>query len=101
MTPTLSRSETWSLLSLSTIALAVIAQTFQGDGAPVVASLAFSALAYTTTFALIRWLGPAFIRAGLKGRDMSKKQKPEMCVSYDCTIPNGEVAAPLTRKDRD
>lgn len=36
------------------------------------ASLAFSGLAFSTTFALIRWAGPAFIKKGQKGKDMSK-----------------------------
>lgn len=78
MTAALSRLETWSLLGLSAACLAVLAQTFQGDGAPVVASIAFSVLAFAITYTLIRWLGPAFIRAGLKGKDMSKRTKHEM-----------------------
>lgn len=78
MTDSLSRSETWSLLSLSGACFGIITNTFQGDGAPLVASLAFSGLAYSATYALIRWLGPTFIKAGLKGRDMSKPSKKEM-----------------------
>ena len=78
MTHTLSQTESRSLFSLSIASLVVLAQTFNGDGAPVVASLAFSALAFATTYALIRWLGPTFIHAGLKGRDMSKKSRTEM-----------------------
>ena len=78
MTAVLSRTETWSLLALVFACLGVIANTFQGDGEPLSASLAFSGLAYSATYALIRWLGPTFIKAGLKGVDMSKPNKKEM-----------------------
>lgn len=78
MSKTLSRSETWSLLALSVGCLAVIFQTFQGDGAPLVASLALSGLAFASCYAMIRWLGETFMKAGLKGKDMSKKGRPEM-----------------------
>lgn len=72
MASILSRNETWSLLVLLGASLAVIANTFQGDGEPLVASLAFSSLAFTLTYAFVRWAGPAFMKAGLKGKDMSK-----------------------------
>lgn len=72
MTSILSRTETWSLLTLLGASLTVITNTFQGDGEPLVASLAFSCLAFTLTYAFVRWAGPAFIKAGLKGKDMSK-----------------------------
>lgn len=58
--------------------MAVISNTFQGDGAPLVASIAFSTLAFSMTFAFIRWSGPAFAKAGLKGKDMSKLRPVEM-----------------------
>ena len=74
----LSRVEAWSLLALSGACLAVIFNTFQGDGAPLVASLAFSGLAFSATYAFIRWAGPAMIKAGLKGKDMSKTVQREM-----------------------
>ncbi|KIW33009.1 uncharacterized protein PV07_04513 [Cladophialophora immunda] len=77
---TLNPSEKWSLLVAAGASLAVIANTFQGDGAPLVASLAFSTLAFSMTYAFVRWSGPAFVKAGLKGRDMSKimpKEIPE------------------------
>ncbi|KAG9229415.1 putative UDP-N-acetylglucosamine:dolichyl phosphate N-acetylglucosamine-1-phosphate transferase [Amylocarpus encephaloides] len=80
-TPTasaLSFTETLSLLSLSIASLAIIANTFQGDGAPLVASLAFSGLAFASSFSMIRWLGPTFMKAGLKGKDMSKVHKKEI-----------------------
>lgn len=78
MTPSLTRTESWSLLTLSAACLAIIANTFQGDGEPLIASLAFSGIAFALTFSLIVWLGPAFMKAGLKGTDMSKTKKVEM-----------------------
>jgi len=68
--------------------IAVIANTFQGDGAPVVASLAFSALAFSVTYALVRWSGPSFMKAGLKGKDRSKLMAKEM--SVECQSPGAE-----------
>lgn len=78
MTAVLLRSEAWSLLALSAACFGIIANTFNGDGEPLIVSVAFSGLAYCATYALIRWLGPTFIKAGLKGRDMSKPSKKEM-----------------------
>lgn len=78
MTSKLSRTETWTLLSLSGACLATVAQTLNDDGHPFVVSLAFSGLAFALTYALIRWLGDVFIKAGLKGKDMGKKSRPEM-----------------------
>src|SRR5690348_15332700 len=74
----LSFTETLSLLSLSLACFAVIANTFQGDGAPLVASLAFSGIAFAGSYSMIRWLGPTFMKAGLKGKDMSKVHKKEI-----------------------
>jgi len=74
----LSSTETWSLIALSISCVAILAQTLHGDGAPLVASLGFSGLAFALTYALIRWLGDVFMRAGLKGKDMSKVRKVEM-----------------------
>ncbi|KAK3338323.1 hypothetical protein B0H65DRAFT_512177 [Neurospora tetraspora] len=67
-----------SLLALSAACVAVLANTFQGDGYPLIASLALSGLAFSATFSMIRWLGPTFMKAGLKGVDMSKHQKKEL-----------------------
>lgn len=78
MTTVLTRTETWSLLTLSAACIGIIANTFHGDGEPLIASLAFSGVAYASTFSLIRWLGDVFMRAGLKGKDMSKTRKVEM-----------------------
>ncbi|KAH8804885.1 UDP-N-acetylglucosamine-1-P transferase [Xylogone sp. PMI_703] len=75
---TLSSTETYSLLSLSLACFAIIANTFQGDGEPLIASVAFSGIAFSSTYAMIRWLGPTFMKAGLKGKDMSKVHKKEI-----------------------
>ncbi|KAL5336212.1 glycosyl transferase family 4-domain-containing protein [Aspergillus crustosus] len=72
----LSRQETWSLLILAGICLGVLVNTFEGDGAPVVASIAFSGIAFAVTYSIIRWLGPVFIKAGLSGKDMAKPTRP-------------------------
>lgn len=85
---TLSSNEGHLLLTISGICISALVQTLRGDGAPLAISIAFSGLAYATTYALIRWLGPAFMRIGLKGKDMSKVKKIEMCVgrpSFDCS----------------
>lgn len=76
----LSRQETWRLFVLVGACLGILLSTFQGDGAPLVASLAFSGIAFAVTFSMIRWLGPVFLKAGLKGRDMAKPRRPEMYV---------------------
>jgi UDP-N-acetylglucosamine--dolichyl-phosphate N-acetylglucosaminephosphotransferase len=78
MAATLSRQETWGLLSVFGICVAVLANTFQGDGAPLVASLAFSGVAFSSTYAFVRWSGPSFIKAGLKGKDLGKAIPKEM-----------------------
>lgn len=77
----LSRRESWRLLILVGVCLGIIFNTFQGEGAPLVASIAFSGIAFATTFSLIRWLGPVFMNAGLKGKDMAKPRRPEMYVA--------------------
>lgn len=76
----LSRSETWSLLVLFASCTAVLFNTLQGDGNPLSASIALSGCAFSVSFALIRWLGPTFMKAGLKGKDMSKARQVEMWV---------------------
>jgi len=78
MAATLSKTETLSLFTLLGSSIAVLANTFQGDGAPLVASIAFSALAFSVTYAFVRWSGPSFVRAGLKGKDLSKRDPKEM-----------------------
>ena len=78
MDSSLSRTETWSLLIAFGASIAIIANVFQGDGAPLVASLAFSLAAFCTTYAFIRWTGPAFMAANLKGKDLGKLVQKEM-----------------------
>lgn len=78
MSATLSTNESWSLLTVLGCSIAVLANTFQGDGAPVVASIAFSALAFSVTYAFIRWSGPSFVKAGMKGKDLGKLHPKEL-----------------------
>ena len=78
----LNSQESWSLSLLFLASLGVIANTLQGNGEPLIASLAFSCTAFCITYSLIRWLGSTFIRANLKGRDMSKVRKVEMLVTH-------------------
>lgn len=78
MSNTLSKTETWSLLTVFGCSIAVLANTFQGDGAPVVAAIAFSTLAFSVTFAFVRWSGDTFAKAGMKGKDLSKLHPKEM-----------------------
>lgn len=78
MSSSLTSTEARSLIALSLLCFVIICNVFQGDGEPLVASLAFSGLAFSATFALIRWLGPVFLKAGWKGKDMSKVNKVEM-----------------------
>ena len=82
----LSRSETLSLLTLSGASVAIIANTFHGDGEPLVASLALSILAFCLCYAMIRWLGPTFMKAGFRGRDLSKASRVEIpeCMGAVC-----------------
>lgn len=80
MTTALTREEQWTLLSIFGAGVAIIANSFNGDGNPIVASLAYSGIGFSATYCLIRWLGDVFMRAGFKGKDMSKARKVEMCV---------------------
>lgn len=80
-TPTasaLSFTESLSLLSLTLACVGIISNTFRGDGEPLIASLAFSGIAFAASYSMIRWLGPTFMKAGLKGKDMSKVHKKEL-----------------------
>lgn len=76
----LSRTETWRLLALVGACFGLLASMFQADddNAPLIASFAFSGIAFALTFSLIRWLSPVFVKAGLKGKDMAKTGRPEM-----------------------
>ncbi|RDW92108.1 hypothetical protein BP5796_01502 [Coleophoma crateriformis] len=77
-TASLSNTESLTLLSLTIASGAIIANTFHGDGEPLVASVALSGIAFSASYAMIRWLGPTFMKAGLKGLDMSKVHKKEI-----------------------
>ncbi|KAI8960835.1 glycosyl transferase family 4-domain-containing protein [Daldinia sp. FL1419] len=85
----LSNAETLYLSSLSLACVAVLVRTFEGEGEPLVASLALSGIAFAASYAMIRWLGPTFIQAGLKGRDLSKVNNsnyiPE-CMGGICAV---------------
>jgi UDP-N-acetylglucosamine--dolichyl-phosphate N-acetylglucosaminephosphotransferase len=87
-TNALSHTEALSLASLAGCCTIVLANTFQGDGEPLIASLALSGIAFSLTYAMIRWLGPSFMKAGLKGVDMSKHHKREIpeCMGGICAI---------------
>lgn len=84
VTAALSNRETWRLLVVAGVCVGVMVNSFEGDGAPLLASVAFSGIAFAVTFSLIRWLGPVFVKAGLKGRDMAKPKKPEMYAPVTC-----------------
>ncbi|EAS29460.3 UDP-N-acetyl-glucosamine-1-P transferase Alg7 [Coccidioides immitis RS] len=78
MITTLTHRETWSLLTVVVACFGIIVNTFQGDGEPLIASLALSGIAFAAAFGLIRWLGAVFMKAGLKGKDMSKVKQAEI-----------------------
>ncbi|RYO75476.1 hypothetical protein DL766_002563 [Monosporascus sp. MC13-8B] len=87
---TLSRTETLNLSGLAVVCAVILARSFEnGEGEPLVASLCFSGLAFAASYAMIRWLGPTFVNAGLKGRDMSKANNnhylPE-CMGAICAV---------------
>ncbi|PHH69098.1 hypothetical protein CDD80_7016 [Ophiocordyceps camponoti-rufipedis] len=72
MSSSLTLPETLTLTTLSTTALATLTHTIRTQGEPLAASFALSLAAFALCYAMIRWLGPAFMRAGLRGRDMGK-----------------------------
>lgn len=85
-TTSLSRTEILTLSLISGASCAVLANTLHGDGEPLIASLALSFLGFSLCFAMIRWLGPTFMRAGFRGRDLSKVQRNEIpeCMGAVC-----------------
>lgn len=80
MSGALTRNETLGLFILASAGAGVLWNTLQGDGNPLSASLALSAIAFAATYSLITWLGESFMKVGLKGKDMSKIRKIEMYV---------------------
>ena len=73
----LSNTETLSLAAI-TFASGTILWNAVREGEPLISSVAMSGLAFTSAFCLIRWLGNVFMKAGLKGKDMSKPKKLEI-----------------------
>ncbi|KAK3991301.1 glycosyl transferase family 4-domain-containing protein [Cladorrhinum sp. PSN332] len=91
-TSALTSTEALSLSALTFSSLSILFNILylgERDGEPLIASLALSGLAFAATYAMIRWLGPNFMKAGLKGKDMSKLQKgkeiPE-CMGAVCAV---------------
>jgi len=80
MSAELSRTESLSLLTVSAACTAVLVNTWQTNGEPIYASLALSGVGFAMSYGIIRWTGDAFMKAGRKGRDMSKKVSVEMFV---------------------
>lgn len=74
----LTTSEVYSLGIVSAVCLAILFNAFQSNGEPLYASLAIGGLAFSFSYALIQWTGDVFVRRGYKGRDLSKKTRPEM-----------------------
>ncbi|KAF7859699.1 hypothetical protein EAF04_008778 [Stromatinia cepivora] len=75
----LTLRESLTHLSLLLLCLALLFKTLSREnGEPLIASLAFSGIAFSSTYSMIRWLGPTFLRAGLKGRDLSKRDRREI-----------------------
>lgn len=64
--------------ALSGACLGLIYTVYQGDGEPLLASLGFAGIAFSASFCGIQWLGDSFKSVGLKGKDISKKGKPEL-----------------------
>lgn len=65
-----------SFLASITIAVVGVSLIFNTWSVPLVSSLGFAIVGGIVTFHMIPALGPAFIRVGLSGRDLSKKDKP-------------------------
>lgn len=88
LSPTLSRNETLAHLTLAGACLAILANTFSGDGEPLIASLALSGIAFSLCYSMIRWLGPTFVKQGFKGKDLCKVSRPEIpeCMGAVCAV---------------
>ncbi|CAK7270838.1 tunicamycin resistance protein [Sporothrix epigloea] len=85
----LTSAETYGLLALAVACGTVLGNTVRrDDGAPLTASLALSGIAFAASYAMIRWLSPTFVRAGIKGVDLNKVQRrtlPE-CMGAVCAV---------------
>ncbi|KAK8127712.1 hypothetical protein PG984_008820 [Apiospora sp. TS-2023a] len=90
MSSQLSRSESLGLVALSLACATILANTFSGEGAgALIASLALSGLGFAASYAMVRWLGPTFMKAGLQGRDMAKVNNRDMlpeCMGAVCAV---------------
>lgn len=88
--PELSRNETYTLAGIVGLCGSLLYHTFErGEGEPLLASIAFSGLAFCAAYAMIRWLGPTFVRAGLSGLDKSKVNNKELlpeCMGAVCAV---------------
>lgn len=86
--PSLSNTETLTLFAVTAACVAILVNNFLADGEPLIASLALSGIAFSATYSMIRWLGPSFMKVGLKGVDMSKHHKKEIpeCMGGICAI---------------
>lgn len=70
----------WYFFNFSLVGacIGLLYTVFEDDREPLLASLAFGGIAFAASFCGIVWLGDSFQSRGLKGKDMSKKNKPEM-----------------------
>lgn len=83
----LSNTETLALYGITAACAAVLYQAVR-EGAPIITSIALSGFAFAATYPLITWTGPNFMKAGLKGVDMSKPYKKEIpeCAGAICAV---------------
>ncbi|KAL2120409.1 hypothetical protein VTJ04DRAFT_4436 [Mycothermus thermophilus] len=85
---TLTRHECLTLFTITTACLSILLAAVQEPAAdiPLIVSLALSGLAFSASYALIRWLGPAFMRAGFRGVDLAKPTRREIpeCMGAVC-----------------
>jgi UDP-N-acetylglucosamine--dolichyl-phosphate N-acetylglucosaminephosphotransferase len=63
---------------VSLTAVSGVALIFNSQGNPLVTSVGFSLTGFAISYVMIPRLGPSFIKIGLKGRDLSKKDRPEL-----------------------
>lgn len=90
----LTAKEVFYLSLVTVTCCGIVAHSLRGDVEPVLVSVAFSGIAFAFTYSLIRWLGQAFMKAGLKGRDMSKLRKEEMYVQGLSPPPSPRFPSP-------
>ncbi|KAF3767714.1 hypothetical protein M406DRAFT_338430 [Cryphonectria parasitica EP155] len=83
----LSSREFPILAAVVAISILLLSRALQG-GEPIYTSLALSGLAFAATYYLIVQTASSFLKAGLKGTDMSKRTKKEIpeCVGAICAI---------------